>query len=87
MGDAYLYLIKNFVDAANQKAGSFCTPRRLVLLKVAIADPQEGEMVYGPAWWHRRDMPCAASMWCWPIRPRGRGLCRLFRSGGLCGGG
>jgi hypothetical protein len=49
MGDAYLYLIKQFVDAANQRAGSFCTPRRLVLLMVAIADPQEGEMVYGPA--------------------------------------
>ena len=49
MGHDYLYLIKQFVDAANQKAGSFCTPRRLVLLMVAIADPQEGEMVYGPA--------------------------------------
>ena len=49
MGEGYLYLIKQFVDAANQKAGSFCTPRRLVLLMVAIADPQEGEMVYGPA--------------------------------------
>ena len=46
MGHVYLYLIKQFVDAANQKAGSFCTPRRLVLLMVAIADPQEGEMVY-----------------------------------------
>lgn len=49
MGDAYEYLIKQFADATNKKAGEFYTPRSVVRLMVDIADPQEGETVYDPA--------------------------------------
>ena len=50
MGDAYEYLIKQFADATNKKAGEFYTPRSVVRLMVDIVDPQEGETVYDPAW-------------------------------------
>jgi len=43
MGDAYEYLIKQFADATNKKAGEFYTPRSVVRLMVDIVDPQEGE--------------------------------------------
>ena len=49
MGDAYEYLIKQFADATNKKAGEFYTPRSVVRLMVDIVDPQEGETVYDPA--------------------------------------
>lgn len=49
MGDAYEYLIKQFADATNKKAGEFYTPRSVVRLMVEIVDPQEGETVYDPA--------------------------------------
>jgi len=49
MGDAYEYLIKQFADATNKKAGEFYTPRSVVSLMVDILDPQEGETVYDPA--------------------------------------
>jgi type I restriction enzyme M protein len=49
MGDAYEYLIKQFADATNKKAGEFYTPRSVVRLMVDILDPQEGETVYDPA--------------------------------------
>jgi type I restriction enzyme M protein len=49
MGDAYAYLIKQFADATNKKAGEFYTPRSVVRLMVDIVDPQEGETVYDPA--------------------------------------
>ena len=49
MGDAYEYLIKQFADATNKKAGEFYTPRSVVRLMVDIVDPQEGESVYDPA--------------------------------------
>jgi type I restriction enzyme M protein len=49
MGDAYEYLIKQFADATNKKAGEFYTPRSVVRLMVDILDPREGETVYDPA--------------------------------------
>lgn len=49
MGDAYEYLIKQFADATNKKAGEFYTPRSVVRLMVDIVDPKEGETVYDPA--------------------------------------
>lgn len=49
IGDAYEYLIKQFADATNNKAGEFYTPRSVVRLMVGILDPQEGETIYDPA--------------------------------------
>ena len=49
IGDAYEYLIKQFADATNKKAGEFYTPRSVVRLMVDILDPQEGETIYDPA--------------------------------------
>lgn len=49
IGDAYEYLIKQFADATNNKAGEFYTPRSVVRLMVDILDPQEGETIYDPA--------------------------------------
>lgn len=49
MGQAYEYLIKQFADATNKKAGEFYTPRSVVRLMVNILDPQEGETIYDPA--------------------------------------
>jgi type I restriction enzyme M protein len=49
IGDAYEYLIKQFADATNKKAGEFYTPRSVVRLMVDILEPQEGETIYDPA--------------------------------------
>ncbi|MBA3533833.1 MAG: SAM-dependent DNA methyltransferase [Ardenticatenales bacterium] len=49
MGKAYEYLIKQFADVANKKAGEFYTPRTIVRLMVNILDPQPGESIYDPA--------------------------------------
>jgi type I restriction enzyme M protein len=49
IGDAYEYLIKQFADATNRKAGEFYTPRSVVRLMVDILGPQEGETIYDPA--------------------------------------
>lgn len=49
IGDAYEYLIKQFADATNKKAGEFYTPRSVVQLMVDMLDPQEGETIYDPA--------------------------------------
>ncbi len=49
LGQAYEYLIKQFADATNKKAGEFYTPRSVVRLMVNILDPQEGETIYDPA--------------------------------------
>ena len=49
MGDAYEYLIKQFADATNKKAGEFYTPRSVVRLMVDILDPKGGEDIYDPA--------------------------------------
>lgn len=49
IGDAYEYLIKQFADTTNKKAGEFYTPRSVVRLMVDILDPKEGETIYDPA--------------------------------------
>ena len=49
LGDAYEYLIKQFADSTNKKAGEFYTPRSVVRLMVDILDPKPGERVYDPA--------------------------------------
>jgi len=49
LGQAYEYLIKQFADATNKKAGEFYTPRTVVRLMMNILDPQEGETIYDPA--------------------------------------
>ena len=49
MGDAYEYLIKQFADSTNKKAGEFYTPRSVVRLMVDILEPKEGESIYDPA--------------------------------------
>jgi type I restriction enzyme M protein len=49
IGDAYEYLIKQFADATNKKAGEFYTPRSVVRLMVDMLDPKEGETIYDPA--------------------------------------
>lgn len=49
IGDAYEYLIKQFADSTNKKAGEFYTPRSVVRLMVDVLDPREGESVYDPA--------------------------------------
>ncbi len=49
LGQAYEYLIKQFADATNKKAGEFYTPRSVVRLMVNILDPAEGETIYDPA--------------------------------------
>ena len=49
IGDAYEYLIKQFADATNNKAGEFYTPRSVVRLMAEVLDPQEGETIYDPA--------------------------------------
>jgi type I restriction enzyme M protein len=48
LGQAYEYLIKQFADATNKKAGEFYTPRSVVRLMVEILDPREGESIYDP---------------------------------------
>jgi type I restriction enzyme M protein len=49
IGDAYEYLIKQFADSTNKKAGEFYTPRSVVRLMVDVLDPKEGETIYDPA--------------------------------------
>ena len=49
MGDAYEYLLYQFADTTNNKAGEFYTPRSVVRLMVDILAPQEGESIYDPA--------------------------------------
>jgi type I restriction enzyme M protein len=49
IGNAYEYLIKQFADATNKKAGEFYTPRSVVRLMVDMLDPKEGETIYDPA--------------------------------------
>lgn len=49
LGQAYEYLIKQFADLTNKKAGEFYTPRSVVHLMGKIIDPKEGESIYDPA--------------------------------------
>ena len=48
LGQSYEYLIKNFADATNKKAGEFYTPRMVVQLMVLFLDPGEGDSIYDP---------------------------------------
>ncbi len=49
LGQAYEYLIKQFADMTNKKAGEFYTPRTVVSLMTQILDPEENERIYDPA--------------------------------------
>ena len=49
LGNAYEYLLKEFVDLNNKHAGEFYTPRLLVHLLGLIINPQEGQSIYDPA--------------------------------------
>ncbi|CAN5456017.1 class I SAM-dependent DNA methyltransferase [soil metagenome] len=49
LGQAYEYLIKQFADITNKKAGEFYTPRSVVHLIGLIVDANEGESIYDPA--------------------------------------
>ncbi|HEY1192450.1 MAG TPA: class I SAM-dependent DNA methyltransferase [Gemmata sp.] len=49
IGDAYEFLIKQFADKSNKKAGEFYTPRSVVALMVRILAPRDGETIYDPA--------------------------------------
>ena len=49
LGQGYEFLIKQFADMTNKKAGEFYTPRSVVHLIGLILDVQERESVYDPA--------------------------------------
>ncbi len=49
LGNAYEFLIKQFADKANKKAGEFYTPRSVVNLMVRLLAPRSGETIYDPA--------------------------------------
>ncbi len=49
LGQAYEYLIKQFADLSNRKAGEFYTPRNVVKLLVSILAPRSDETFYDPA--------------------------------------
>jgi type I restriction enzyme M protein len=49
LGQSYEYLIKQFADLTNKKAGEFYTPRSVVHLIGQIVDAKEGESIYDPA--------------------------------------
>lgn len=49
LGQAYEYLIQQFADLTNKKAGEFYTPRSVVHLIGLMVDAQEFESIYDPA--------------------------------------
>lgn len=49
LGQAYEYLIKQFADQTNKKAGEFYTPRSVIQLMINILDPKVGDRIYDPA--------------------------------------
>ena len=49
LGHAYEYLIKQFADLSNKKAGEFYTPRTVTLLITKILSPKDTESIYDPA--------------------------------------
>lgn len=57
LGDAYLYLIKMFAEAASKKGGEFYTPRQIVRLMIEILEPQPGMSIY--------DSLVALAACCW----------------------
>jgi len=48
LGDAYLYLMKMFVEGAGRRGGEFYTPRCVSRLMIEIVDPQPGMSIYDP---------------------------------------
>lgn len=48
LGDAYMYLIKQFADDAGKKGGEFYTPTMVVRLIVECLRPQESMRIYDP---------------------------------------
>ena len=49
LGRAYEYLIKQFADLSNKKAGEFYTPRSVTALITKILVPKDTESIYDPA--------------------------------------
>lgn len=48
LGDAYMYLIKQFADDGGAKGGEFYTPREIKEVMVKLLKPQEGMSIYDP---------------------------------------
>lgn len=48
LGNAYEYIIKQFVDQGGTKSGEFYTPEQVVKTLVGIVKPKEGEKIYDP---------------------------------------
>lgn len=48
LGDAYMYLIKQFADSAGKSGGEFYTPRQVVRLIVECLEPKPGMSIYDP---------------------------------------
>lgn len=48
LGDAYMYLIKQFADDSGAKGGEFYTPKEIKDTMVKLLKPQEGISIYDP---------------------------------------
>lgn len=48
LGDAYMYLIKQFADDGGTKGGEFYTPKEIKEVMVHLLKPQEGMSIYDP---------------------------------------
>jgi len=48
LGDAYMYLIKQFADTGGTKGGEFYTPKEIKDVMVRLLKPHEGTSIYDP---------------------------------------
>ncbi|MBN2797286.1 MAG: type I restriction-modification system subunit M [Clostridia bacterium] len=48
MGDAYMYLLKQFADDGGKKGGEFYTPEEIKELMVRVLQPTETDAIYDP---------------------------------------
>ncbi|MDN5299470.1 MAG: type restriction enzyme protein [Clostridiales bacterium] len=48
MGDAYMYLLKQFADDGGKKGGEFYTPEEIKELMVRVLQPTETDSIYDP---------------------------------------
>jgi len=48
LGDAYMYLIKQFADDGGTKGGEFYTPKEIKEILVRLLKPHEGTSIYDP---------------------------------------
>jgi len=48
LGDAYMYLIKQFADDGGAKGGEFYTPKEIKEVMVKLLKPREGMSIYDP---------------------------------------